>query len=117
MLNQRLTAARKIAGELFPAEQDIDSSILRTAALIKAIVEGRRDAKVPITMGQESLASLVAALNGLVDARAQIGRAHTALAQDRLDAGLRAFGMGDVSECPKNPMALHMVGDDHIAAA
>ena len=117
MLNQRLSAAKKIADELIPAEQDIESAIIRTTMLVKAIIEGRRTAKVAITMGQQSLVATAAALNVLVDARGQIGRAHEALAQDRIDAGLRAFGMGDVSECPDNPLALRVVGNEQIAAA
>ncbi len=117
MLNERLSAAKRIADELIPAEQDVESAILRTTALIKAIVEGRRSAKVAITMGQESLVASAAALSGMIDARGQIGRAHEALAQDRIHAGLRAFGMGDVSECPDRPKALHVVGNQQSVAA
>jgi hypothetical protein len=114
MLNARLTAARRIAEALIPSERDIESAIASTSRLIGAISEGRAEAKVPIALGQESLAALGASMIALIEARAQITAAHAALAKDRLEAGLSAFGMGDVSECPP-ATGLRVVKDRNAA--
>jgi hypothetical protein len=100
MLNDRLTAARRIAGELFPLERELEATFLRANRLTTAIVEGRIAARMPIGTGQDSLNELTAATSLLVQARARIAAAHAALADERLNAGLRQFGMGDVDECP-----------------
>jgi hypothetical protein len=109
MLNARLTAARKIAEALGPTEADVEAAIASTSRLIGAIADGRAQANLPIAMGQESLAALSLTMTALVDARAQIAAAHAALARDRVDAGLSAYGMGDVSECPPAKGSLRLV--------
>jgi hypothetical protein len=65
MLNQRLAAARKVADELLPAEADLDNAILHASRLAIAVIEGRREAKLPLNVGQEGLALVSRA----VDAR------------------------------------------------
>jgi hypothetical protein len=100
MLNVRLNAARKVAEALIPSEEDIETAIASTSRLIAAIAEGRAETKLPVSMGQGSLAALSATMAALIDARERIAAAHAALAQDRINAGLRAYGMGDVSDCP-----------------
>ncbi|GAA3894382.1 hypothetical protein GCM10022276_11930 [Sphingomonas limnosediminicola] len=100
MLNVRLNAARKIADALIPSEADIETAIASTSRLIAAIAEGRAETNLPVAMGQDSLAALSATMAALIEARGKIATAHQALAQDRIDAGLRAYGMGDVSDCP-----------------
>ena len=100
MLNVRLNAARKIAETLIPSETAIETAIASTSRLIAAIAEGRAETKLPVSMGQDSLAALGATMTALIDARATIAAAHAALAQDRVNAGLSAYGMGDVSDCP-----------------
>jgi len=100
MLNQRLNAARKIAEALIPSETDIEAAIASTSRLVAAIVEGRAGTNLPVSIGQDSLAALNATITGLITARASIAAAHASLAQDRINAGLRAYGMGDVSDCP-----------------
>lgn len=100
MLNTRLTAARRIAQALIPSEADIETAIASTAQLIGTIVQARAETNLPVSMGQDSLAALSATMSALVEARGNIAAAHEGLAQARVDAGLRAYGMGDVSECP-----------------
>lgn len=109
MLNTRLTAARRIADALIPSEADIDSAIASTSRLMGAIAEGRSATNLPVTLGQDSLAALSMTMTALVEARARIGEAHAALAKDRIHAGLAAYGMGDVSECPKTAADLTLV--------
>lgn len=115
MLTERLNAARKIAEALTPSEADIDTAIASTSRLIGAIAEGRATTRLPISIGQESLAALTQTVASLVTARAGIAAAHAALAEDRISAGLRAFGMGDVSDCPP-ASGFHVVTEERSAA-
>jgi hypothetical protein len=101
MLKTRLNAARRIAEALIPGENDIETAIVSTSRLIGAISEARRQTNLPIAIGQDSLCALAATMTALIEARAAIAAAHAALATDRVNAGLAAYGMGDVSDCPK----------------
>ena len=87
MLNQRLAFAKGVADQLFPAEADVESAIVHASRLAIALIEGRKAAKQPITMGQEGLALMSSATAKLVEARGEMGAAHTAFrqAQDELD--------------------------------
>jgi hypothetical protein len=117
MLSQRLNAARRIADALVPTEINIEGAISSTSRLIDAIVEGRRETGVAITLGQDSLIALGGALSGLLQARADIAAAHSALAKDRVSVGLGAYGMGDVSDCPKATASLALVAEADRSAA
>ena len=116
MLNDRLTAARQIAAELFPLEADLESTVLGINRLSTAIIEGRRAARLPISVGQSSLSELAAANALLVEARARVAAAHAALAEERINAGLRQYAMGDVDECPPAGAALRSVEQDRTIA-
>lgn len=116
MLNARLTAARKIAEALIPTETDVETAIASTSRLIGAIAQARAQTNLPVALGQDSLAALSLTMTALVDARAQIAAAHAALAKDRVDAGLRAYGMGDVSDCPPASGSLRLVQRKESAA-
>lgn len=100
MLNQRLTFAKGVADELFPAEADLEKAIVHASRLTIALVEGRKAAKQPITMGQEGLALMARATTKLVDARGDIGAAHAAFREAQSDLGLKAVSFGDFWECP-----------------
>jgi hypothetical protein len=106
MLNERLTAARRIAEALGPAEADIETAIASTSRLITAIASGRERVRVPVTTGQSSLAALSGVVRELIEARAGIAEAHAALARDRVDVGLGPYAMGDVGDCPSTSAAL-----------
>lgn len=103
MLNQRLSAAQAVAAELFPAEQHLDDAIVRASKLTIAVVEGRRRAKLPITAGQEGLNHIIIAAAKLIEAREQMGAAHSALRATQDDIGLRTISFGDLWDCPPNP--------------
>jgi hypothetical protein len=100
MLNQRLAFAKGVADELFPAEDSLESAIVHASRLAIALIEGRKTAKQPITMGQEGLALMSRAAAKLVEARGDIGAAHAAFRVAQNELGLRAVSFGDIYPCP-----------------
>jgi hypothetical protein len=100
MLNQRLTFAKGVADELLPAEADLESAIVHASRLTIALVEGRKVAKQPISMGQDGLALMARATTKLVEARGDMGAAHAAFREAQNELGLRAVSFGDIYECP-----------------
>lgn len=115
MLNQRLTAARKVATSLFDAENEIDSAVSSTAGLIVTVLEARADANLPAVIGQDALDSLGAAVNALLHSRRQIVEAHKGLDVARSQIGLDAISWGDqfpkpsVGEADTGPSGLRAV--------
>ena len=116
MLNARLTAAHRIADALGISEADIEAAISSTSRLMSAISEGRRDTKVPVTVGQKSLDALGQVVGALVQARGTMIEAHAALAEDKVAAGLRQYGMGDLGDCPPASARLALVDPARSAA-
>jgi hypothetical protein len=102
MLNQRLAFAKGVADELFPAEADLESAIVHASRLAIALIEGRKTAKLPITIGQEGLELISKAAAKLVEARGDVGAAHAAFHVTQKEIGLRAVSFGDFWECPDN---------------
>lgn len=100
MLNERHQVAQAVAGELIPAEQDLDAAIVRSAKLAIAVVEGRRAAKLPLDAGQEGLDLVAGATARLVEARGLFIRAHQAFRATQSEIGLDAFSYGDIWVCP-----------------
>jgi hypothetical protein len=100
MLNQRMTFARAVAAELFPAEADLEQAIVHASRLTIALVEGRKAAKQPITMGQDGLAHMARATTKLVEARGDMGAAHEAFREAQNELGLKALSFGDYWDCP-----------------
>ena len=105
MLNQRLKAARQVAGELLPAEAELDNAILHASRLAIAVIEGRRLARLPLDTGQEGLAFISRATFKLIDARGDMMAAHVALRATQNKIGLRAVSFGDIHESPDKPLA------------
>lgn len=111
MLNQRLAFAKGVADELFPAEAGVESAIVHASRLAIALIEGRKEAKQPITIGQQGLALMSSATAKLVEARGEIGAAHAAFREAQDQLGLRAVSFGDYWECPDSAGEL----PDHVA--
>jgi hypothetical protein len=105
LLNQRLTFAKSVAAELFPAEADLETAIVHASRLAIALIEGRKTAKLPITAGQEGLELMSKATAKLVEARGDIGAAHAAFRVAQNDIGLRTVSFGDIYECPDSNSA------------
>ena len=56
MLNERLSAAKKIASELHQAEDAIDETMIRIAQLAATLPTARRDINMSAIVGQEAMA-------------------------------------------------------------
>lgn len=116
MLNQRHAAAQAIADQLFPTEKCLDDAILLNAKLAIATVEGRRQANLPISVGQEALDYVIKASGKLSEARELLVNAHQAFRQAQISVGLRAYSYGDEQECPPSTGELRVVPADAKAA-
>jgi len=100
MLNDRLAVAKDVASQLLPAESDLENAIVHASRLTIAVVEGRRKARLPITVGQEALDHVAVATAQLIQARGRLGCAHVALRAAKEEIGLRTVAMGDLWDCP-----------------
>jgi dGTP triphosphohydrolase len=96
MLNQRLSAAKKIASELHQAEDAIDETMIRIAQLAAALPAARRDTNMSAIVGQEAMAKVANALAAAGEVRQLLTDAHIALTatQKQVGLGTRMFGAG-----------------------
>ena len=96
MLNERLSAAQKIAAELHGAEDAIDETMIRIAQLAAALPAARRDTNMSAIVGQEAMAKVANALAAAGEVRQLLTDAHIALTatQKQVGLGTRMFGAG-----------------------
>lgn len=96
MLNERLSAAKKIAAELHEAEDAIDEVMIRIARLAATLPSARRDTNMSAIIGQEAMAKVAHALAAAGDVRQLLTDAHLALTdtQKQVGLGARMFGAG-----------------------
>lgn len=96
MLNDRLPAARKVAGHLFDLESSMDDAIMKAAAMLVALPEARINARLSATVGQHAMEGAAATLSSLIQARRNMVEMHDRLGQLQEDIGLRQYAMGDL---------------------
>lgn len=96
MLNERLSAAKKIASELHQAEDAIDEAMIRIAQLAATLPAARRDINMSAIVGQEALAKVAHALAAAGEVRQLLTDAHISLTvtQKQVGLGTRMFGAG-----------------------
>ena len=96
MLNERISAARKIASDLHQAEDAIDETMIRIAQLAAALPAARRDTNMSAIVGQEAMAKVANALAAAGEVRQLLTDAHLALTatQKQVGLGTRMFGAG-----------------------
>ena len=96
MLNERLSAAKKIASELHHAEDAIDETMIRIAQLAAALPAARRDTNMSAIVGQEAVAKVAHELAAAGEVRQLLTDAHIALTATLKQVGLgtRMFGAG-----------------------
>lgn len=98
MLNRRHAAAQKVAARLHPIERTIEAQIVDTAQLTIAMIQARKEARIPFMTGQAALEKVLATSAHLAAARRTIGEAHAELNTVQHDIGLGQFAYGDTGE-------------------
>jgi hypothetical protein len=108
MLNERLSAAKKIASELHQAEDAIDETMIRIAHLAASLPTARRDINMSAIVGQEAMSKVAHALAAAGEVRQLLTDAHISLTatQKQIGLGTRMFGAG-----VKPPAAATLVED------
>ncbi len=96
MLNQRVSAAKKIASDLHLAEDAIDEAMIRIAQLAATLPTARRDTNMSAIVGQEAMSKVANALAAAGEVRQLLTDAHLALTVTQKEVGLgtRMFGAG-----------------------
>ncbi len=96
MLNERVSAARRIASELHQAEDAIDEAMIRIARLAATLPTARRETNMSALVGQAAVAKVAHALAAAGEVRQLLTDAHLALTVTQKEVGLgtRMFGAG-----------------------
>jgi hypothetical protein len=110
MLNDRRSAALKIAESLFAAEEAIDAALARAAELNGNMVTARSEAKLSALVGQDAFEVSAAAFAALARARGDIVETHKRLTQAKVQIGLRTLSVGDGAG--KEPPPFFVEGED-----
>jgi hypothetical protein len=98
-----MRAGQRVAERLFPAENSIDTAIVENAALIIALVNGRKEAQLPATEVQDALRNTARGLATLIEGRGAICTTHSNIVELRDSLGLPTRGFGCESPCPPMP--------------
>ncbi|MBK6412449.1 hypothetical protein [Sphingopyxis sp.] len=96
MLNERVSAAKKIAADLHQAEDAIDEAMIRIAQLAATLPTARRDTNMSAIVGQAAMSKVANALAAAGEVRQLLTDAHLALTVTQKEVGLgtRMFGAG-----------------------
>lgn len=110
MLNERVSAAKKIASELHEAEDAIDEAMIRIARLAATLPTARRDTNMSAIVGQAAMSKVANALAAAGEVRQLLTDAHLALTVTQKEVGLgtRMFGAG-----VKGPEGTILTDDGH----
>lgn len=94
MLNQRMAAARKVADQLFTAEDAFDAAINQLALLSATMSTSRVEAGLSACVVQAALSEAAAATQMLTEARGKLISTHERLAEAQKNVGLGAVSFG-----------------------
>jgi dGTP triphosphohydrolase len=96
MLNERVSAAKKIASDLHLAEDAIDEAMIRIAQLAATLPTARRETNMSAIVGQAAMSKVANALAAAGEVRQLLTDAHLALTVTQKEVGLgaRMFGAG-----------------------
>ena len=114
MLNDRRTAAIKVAESLFAAEAAIDNALARAAELNGSMVTARTSANLSALVGQDAVEVSASAVAALARARCDIVETHRRLSETKIQVGLRTVSVGDGPEKP--PIFEEAYKDRHLKA-
>jgi len=101
MLNDRLSAARKVAQTLIPAERNLDASLRSNAELTLAMLAAREEARLPLSIASDALRHNADANVALAQAWSSTALVHGALRTAQHDIGLDGVKawFGDQTPC------------------
>lgn len=97
MSNVVISTARNLAAEIRAQEDNLDATLAGQARLVGALLDARRSAKVPASVGNVALDRAFEAITHGRELRKSMLAIHAELAQ----MDLREIAVGDVSDCPK----------------
>ncbi len=102
MLHERIEAVRPIAQKIADAEQSFNHSLQLIGELLTDIPRTRQQfaGRVPLTTGVAASERLAAAAVSATNAYKEVVEAHSHLAADRNNLGLRTVNFGDLTGCP-----------------
>ncbi|MBO9711911.1 hypothetical protein [Sphingomonas sp.] len=103
-MNRKIKAGQRVAERLFPAENSIDDAILQNAALMIALINGRKEAQLPATEIQDMLRNTAKGIATLIEGRGAICVTHSGIVELRDRHGLPTRGFGCESPCPTEVM-------------
>jgi hypothetical protein len=111
MLNDRLSAARKVAQILIPAERNLDASLRSNAELTLAMLAAREEARLPLSIASDALRHNADANVALAQAWSHVALVHGALRSVQHDVGLDGFKawFGDQLPCEDAPAGASVV--------
>ena len=93
-----LSAARQISGEVRSSEDGFDLALANNARLVASLLDARREAGLPASVGRDALNRALEAISYGAKARESLLDMHRELA----GLNLRELATGDLSECPED---------------
>lgn len=104
---KRAQVGVRIARQIHTTEHAVDRAMVAASELLRAMLDGRRDAAVGADVGHAEISDVVASLAQLNGARGLVVRSHGGLAQvaDTLGVSWRMDG-GMEQKGPPTPMPL-----------
>ncbi|ASK88314.1 hypothetical protein [Sphingorhabdus sp. SMR4y] len=105
MLNQRIEAARPIATKIKEVEKSLNLTMVQMGELMSSIAAARMASgtRFSLSAGVDASEKLIAAAAQTARSYREVVEAHSHLAEDQQDAGLRTVSWGDGLECPPPP--------------
>ena len=96
------SVAFEVATQVRTVEDAIESALEEIAELQGRMIRARAVTGVATSTGHAALEQLAQAMNGLVSARGGMANCHGILKETQQQVpGLRVYGMGEGTECPK----------------
>ncbi len=95
MLNQRLSAAKSVATDLFTFETALDQAIVAGSKLSSQIIGARFDANLSAVLGQDAIEGVMRTLTTIAAARRELIETHHRLKDVADEIGLRTVSFGD----------------------
>lgn len=97
MSRRILSAARQISGEVRSSEDGFDLALANNARLVASLLDARREAGLPASVGRGALKRALEAISHGAKARESLLDMHQELSR----LNLRELATGDLVECPE----------------